>query len=582
MTQTNEPPENPGRFNAQQARLSDALSKQPHRFLVVIDDLDRLLPDEALQVFRLIKSVGRLPSVMYLLAFDRQIAEKVVAEKYPSEGPHYLEKIVQASFELPKPSSSDLNDSILDKIFRICGAPEDRDFVHFMNVFYDCIAPLVKSPRDVNRIASTIAVTWPAVRGDVNAADFAAMESMRVLHGSVYQRLQIAKDILVGGSPNSLNPQERAELKARTEGLLAGISDANQAALREVLQRLFPRTQSVWDRMSYGSDWDSEWQRMRRVCSSSYFDAYFAFSVPDDALPGSLVKELIDSTSDARKLQNLLRRELKVRRRRGGTRAALLLDEISIQGKSIQIESIAEVINGLYEIADDLDVDEDMDRRFNSFAHNELRLHWLTNRLVRERLPPLERSKLILRATKSAPLGWLVSMASRAHKEHFPDRGDRAIDEADRLCTLVHAEQLKKRALRKTREAAKDGSLLSHRRFSYILFRWHEESVKGNASAASRWLRKVLKESAAVLRVAEAFTRESWSQGSSDRVARKNTSAGTESLAKLVPLPIFRKALEVAIDDGTVAPSLRDNGRRFLDSWDQQDLRRKRGDFDFD
>ena len=64
------------------------------------------------------------------------------------------------------------------------------------------------------------------------------MESMRVLHGSVYQRLQIAKDILVGGSPNSLNPQERAELKARTEGLLAGISDANQAALREVLQRL--------------------------------------------------------------------------------------------------------------------------------------------------------------------------------------------------------------------------------------------------------------------------------------------------------------------------------------------------------
>jgi predicted KAP-like P-loop ATPase len=59
--------------DAQQARLSGELSKQPRRFLVVIDDLDRLMPDEALQVFRLIKSVGRLPNVMYLLAFDRDV-----------------------------------------------------------------------------------------------------------------------------------------------------------------------------------------------------------------------------------------------------------------------------------------------------------------------------------------------------------------------------------------------------------------------------------------------------------------------------------------------------------------------------
>jgi hypothetical protein len=64
------------------------------------------------------------------LAFDRQIAEKIVAERYPSEGPHYLEKTIQAGFELPAPSQNDLNDSILDQIAQICGPPSERDMVH--------------------------------------------------------------------------------------------------------------------------------------------------------------------------------------------------------------------------------------------------------------------------------------------------------------------------------------------------------------------------------------------------------------------------------------------------------------------
>lgn len=89
------------------AEPSKALREQKKRFLIVIDDIDRLSPDEALLIFRLVKSVGRLPNVMYLLVYDRPLAEKIVSERYPSEGPHYLEKIVQAAFELPDPSAFD-------------------------------------------------------------------------------------------------------------------------------------------------------------------------------------------------------------------------------------------------------------------------------------------------------------------------------------------------------------------------------------------------------------------------------------------------------------------------------------------
>lgn len=85
-------------------RLEKVLKVQDKHFLFIIDDIDRLTPDEALLVFMLIKSVGRLPNIVYLVAFDREVSEKAIAEQFPSEGPEFLEKIIQSSFDLPLPA----------------------------------------------------------------------------------------------------------------------------------------------------------------------------------------------------------------------------------------------------------------------------------------------------------------------------------------------------------------------------------------------------------------------------------------------------------------------------------------------
>jgi predicted KAP-like P-loop ATPase len=50
-----------------------------------MDGIDRLTPEQTLVIFRLVKSVGRLPNVVYLLAFDTTLAECLVAERYPAD-----------------------------------------------------------------------------------------------------------------------------------------------------------------------------------------------------------------------------------------------------------------------------------------------------------------------------------------------------------------------------------------------------------------------------------------------------------------------------------------------------------------
>jgi len=137
------------------------LEKQNKRFLVVIDDIDRLSPDEALLIFRLVKSVGFLPNIIYLLVYDRQLAEKIVSGRFPSEGPHYLEKIIQASFELPEPQTYDLQKHLLDQIKAICGEIPQNTKDRFLNIFYDGVAPEMRTPRDIIKFSNSLSVTWP-------------------------------------------------------------------------------------------------------------------------------------------------------------------------------------------------------------------------------------------------------------------------------------------------------------------------------------------------------------------------------------------------------------------------------------
>ena len=47
--------------------LADKLSKSERRFLVVIDEIDRLTPKEIRTLLNMVKAVGRLPNVIYLL-----------------------------------------------------------------------------------------------------------------------------------------------------------------------------------------------------------------------------------------------------------------------------------------------------------------------------------------------------------------------------------------------------------------------------------------------------------------------------------------------------------------------------------
>ena len=160
--------------------LSNALREQDKRLLVIIDDVDRLSPDEVRQIFRLVKSVADLSNVIHLLIFDRAIAERAFVDPANALGPKWHEKIVQAAFDLPPVQRVDIQRMFIDDLNKLAGATSPNDQMRWANVFHDSIAPWLATPRDARRLLNSLVVSWPAVARDVDIADFVALETFRL------------------------------------------------------------------------------------------------------------------------------------------------------------------------------------------------------------------------------------------------------------------------------------------------------------------------------------------------------------------------------------------------------------------
>jgi predicted KAP-like P-loop ATPase len=545
------------------AELTGVLGGQTKRFLIIIDDIDRLSPDEALLIFRLVKSVGRLPNVLYLLIFDRQLAEKIVAERYPSEGPHYLEKIVQAAFDIPLPRQFDLNQELLQQIHALCGSPKEEGMIRFMNVFYDVIAPEIHTPRDLIRLTNALAVTWPAVGIEVDQADFIAMEMLRLHRPELYRALRTNKERVCG--VNRYGRNERDD-KVEIEKLLLASEDAtDHERLKRALMRLFPRLSSVWTNISYGSDSAEEWSRDRLVCSKEHFDTYFRFSVDDDILPRAEVEQLIAGAGDRDLVKDKFRAAIGTVRKGGRTKAALILEELNLHADKIRDDDVAPLLTALFELADELDVEADVARGFQ-IGDNQLRIHWLLRRLTLQRFDLPKRSALIVTASENAALSWLVDLARSAYRQRYPNEGDPPKREEECLTTEADANALRQRALDRIRAASQSGELARQsRHLPFLLLMWRELAADDGGEVKA-WTAAKIKDDAMIAAFAKAFTSYSWSQslgfaGLGDTVAKRNIRAEIDALDRLSDVSIFRARVEEVAAKGDIVVS------DFLTAW---------------
>jgi predicted KAP-like P-loop ATPase len=522
--------------------LAKSLRKQRKRFIVFIDDIDRLAPDEAFAIFRLIKSVGRLPNITYVLAFDREQAVRAIEQRFTNEGEHYLEKIIQVPFDLPLPNSDQLRDFILAKVTGFIPVRDQQAQKHLLNQFYDIVLPEIQTPRHAIRYLNSLTVTWPAVAGEVNVGDFFAIEAYRLFQPSLHKAIRENAIFICGTSQRDRQlGNAKAQPELADERLLKSVS--NKEHYRKGLMRLFPRLESVWNNMNYQGE---NWIRERRICAAEIFPIYFRLGLPDNVVPMKEIRELISKAADKTYVSDALMKASAKVRSSGTTWAALLLDALNTHAKDIPLEDTSSLLRNIFSVADSIDNAADEAGAF-SIGDNRLRIHWLFRSLFRDRTTLEQRSKILLEAAESASFVWLIDLANSAWGQHHQPEGKQKPFEDQIICTEEDAQKLQEMALLKIRDASRDGSLLKSRHLHWLLYRWRD--LIGDAAPVKQWTSEQIESDNGAVTIALALISTSWSQslgfnGLGDRVALRKDYIQVNGLNEIVDLDRLKVRLE--------------------------------------
>ena len=308
--------------------LHEKLRDSDQRFLVLIDDIDRLREEDVKSIMQMVKSVGQLPNVIYLLAYDREIVWNAFGQRETRTEPSFAEKIVQQELQLPTPSQNSLLKMLDEELSFLLEDTENS--LRWEHIIRDGLRRWIRSPRDVVRLSNAVKLSWPALEGEIDPQDLLAMEGLRLFDFRVLEWLRDHRDYLFTKGRFQL---AKEGLVAQTIGILENtVSEAKWLQIRDLLIQLFPQMSRGLNETVLDSNQDSNEVRKRRgIGSEAGFDTYFGLYSSPDAIPPAVVHRLVSGNETAEAIEACIRDFIQRRNSQDEPLIEELLDELLIR-----------------------------------------------------------------------------------------------------------------------------------------------------------------------------------------------------------------------------------------------------------
>lgn len=228
-------------------KLEEALISLGKKIYVFIDDIDRLYPGEVYEIVRIVKAVGELPNVGYVLAMDSSYVASALESANVPQSLTFIEKIVQIRLSVPAISVK-IRGQLLDQQLATLNSEAFEPYFpgqdeRFSFMYRQGARDLIEHPRDIVRVINTLSVVEPSLRGELVFADIFALVTIMVKAPNLYEFLKRQPELFSGASIRSATKEGReAEFKTieRRIDELCQLS-SNPNAAKNLIKVMFPR-----------------------------------------------------------------------------------------------------------------------------------------------------------------------------------------------------------------------------------------------------------------------------------------------------------------------------------------------------
>lgn len=240
-------------------KISEALKELPKKVVIIIEDFDRLLADEIVEVFKLIDGNASFPNVIFLTAYDKNHVSKMINNKYIGEISPFSDKFFNLEVVVPIRPYRKIHSYLVDEILtRIQVSQEERKTYQApLDAYTNILSQHLPTLRDVKRFINLFVYDFLPIKEEVYFQDFFLLTIIKYKDPSIYKKL--------------FN-KEYLETKDIGQYVLAAEykdDSEHELPFRDILERLFPENT------------DSEQTYYRRIFSSKAFEIYFVTQTYD-------------------------------------------------------------------------------------------------------------------------------------------------------------------------------------------------------------------------------------------------------------------------------------------------------------
>ncbi|MDP1562607.1 MAG: P-loop NTPase fold protein [Pirellulaceae bacterium] len=534
-------------------QLSKELKKMETPILVVLDDVDRLTTDEIRLLFRVVKANADFPNLVFFMLYDRTVIEKSLEGHIGSNGRDYMEKIVQAGFDVPLPDQESLDRVLFEGLDVIIGSDPNRmkfSQERWQQVYLDGLRPFFTTLRDVRRFLSSFAfhvgLFFKENQLEVNIVDLIGIEVLRVFEPNLYRELAKHPEIMLGQQSFVFHVQEKATdaHRQRFEEWQKNAAKEHLNAVKELSRCLFPQIDWLLKKYSKGPGFEAGWLRDLRVCHSQVFCRYFSLLVPEVEVSQGFIRNLLAVSHDRTQFRDLLK-ELG-----SPDRISSALNRFEAHAEDVEFANAAEVVHALFEIGDLLTSEKA--EPFNASAHNYACR--IINTILRKEPDVLKRSKVAIKCLDETTAIWVPCqfVAREEHTDGTPLSHDRdvfdeiAIKSATKICA------------RKIRDAAKSAAIIGDR-LPFYLFRWKDWS--GN-DEPKRWVKRYIHSPVNALSFVASMSHEVHVR--SGKTSSSYLKVDLKDIKSFVDLNLLKNKLKVYLAD-VITPEHQETASQYAD-----------------
>jgi hypothetical protein len=284
------------------SQIDNLLEESHFKLFIVLDDIDRLIPQEIAQIFRMVVLNANFKNTFFIMAYDKDIVSKALSDEFHLEGEKYLEKIIQLDYSLPVIPKERLHyiflklleKSIDEKSFTIHQNEINRIWDKGFGEYFSTI-------RNIYRFFNSFNLRQNAITNDTHLVDFIGIEAIRLFDTVAFNWIQKERKRLVYSPSPFSQPdfefQENFDLYEfiKSSETLSGKQDAIDLIFflfkgNHVSEFSFDKTEIDNEKI----------ENEKRIAHIDYFEHYFTFTISKNNIKESIIKKYLNGDDETK------------------------------------------------------------------------------------------------------------------------------------------------------------------------------------------------------------------------------------------------------------------------------------------